>query len=101
MKDKFRIYKVKSCCGSSTTILETDRPIRKSQAKVFKDAGYFVPENFFQAGVFHVVLDKRPHSTLIVTASYGTNRFSIRCNGSACDVQILAFEDVLEKAINS
>lgn len=76
--------------------MESDKPIRKPQIKIFKDAGYFVPDSFFKLGIFHVQL-----GTLIVTASYGSNRFNIRCTGAKCEEQLLAFEAVLDKAINS
>lgn len=93
----YKIYKVKACCGSTNTILESDKPIRKSHVKAFKEAKYFIPDNFFQAGIFYAQF-----GNLIVTSSYGSNRFSIRCTGGTkCDEQISAFEAVLEKVLNS
>jgi len=91
-----KIYKLKSCCGASTTILETDKPLRKSHASFFKEAKYFIPDNFYQAGIFYAQL-----GTLIITGPYGANKFSIRCSGSKCEEQISSFQSILEKAINS
>jgi hypothetical protein len=86
---------VKSCCGSSNIIIETEKPIRKPQSKVFREAGYFLPENFFQAGIFYVQLKQ-----LIATASYGTNKINIRCSGADCESQLAEFESLLERAIS-
>jgi hypothetical protein len=87
---------VKSCCGSSNIIITIDKPIRKSQMHVFREAEFFVPENFFQAGIFYI-----QNKQLIATASFGSNRINLRCTGSDCEAQISFFEILLEKAINS
>lgn len=86
---------VKSCCGSNGLIFETDKPIRKSQIKIFKEAGYLVPDNFLAAGLFYVQKD-----FLIATASFGSNKISVRCNGEKCSDYLDAFALCLEQAIN-
>lgn len=88
-------HTVRSCCGSSNIIVEVDKPIRKSQMQVFREAKFFVPENFFQAGIFYV-----QSKQLIATASFGSNRISLRCSGPECEALITAFEFLLEKAVS-
>ncbi len=86
----------KSCCGSQTFVLETNLPIRKSQLQAFKDAGFIIPDNFLQAGIFYAQL-----GGFIATCAYGSCRVSIRCNGTNCIQLIASFEALLDKAVNS
>lgn len=86
---------VKSCCGSSGLVFETDKPIRKSQIHLFKEAGYLVPENFLNAGLFYVQKE-----FLIATASFGSTKISVRCNGEKCSQLLDEFGICLERAIN-
>jgi len=87
---------VKSCCGSNGLVFEMDKPIRKFQIKIFKEAGYLVPENFLAAGLFYVQKE-----FLIATASFGANKISVRCNGDKCPSYLDDFQACLEKAINT
>lgn len=86
---------VKSCCGSRSFIFETPKPIRKFQTKPFRDAGYLVPDNFFNVGIFYVQKNQ-----LIATSSFGTTKISIRCNGDNCSQLLDDFSLLLEQAIN-
>lgn len=86
---------VKSCCQNVSQIFQTDKPIIKSQMQVFRDAGFLVPENFFNAGVFYV-----QSTGLIATSSFGTTQIHVRCNGSNCEDLLNNFERLLEQAIN-
>lgn len=87
---------VKSCCNSNGFVFEMDKPIRKSQMKIFKEAGYLVPDNFLVAGLFYVQKD-----FLIATASFGSNKISVRCNGEKCSDYLDNFQFNLEKAIST
>lgn len=89
-------HNVKSCCGSSGMIFEMDRPIRRSQMNVFKQADYHIPANYEEAGLFYV-----QKQFLIATASFGANRINIRCNGANCSELLDQFALDLERAINS
>lgn len=86
---------VKSCCNSNGFIFEIDKPIRKSQMKIFQEAGYLVPETFLAAGLFYVQKE-----FLIATASFGANKISVRCNGDKCSDYLDQFQSHLETAIN-
>lgn len=87
---------IKSCCGSGKSLLlETDKPIKKYQIKVFRDKNYFIPENFYQSGLFYVQKGR-----LIATTTFGSTRFNIKNNGPNADVELTEFESLLEQAIN-
>lgn len=86
---------VKSCCGSGKSlIIETDKPIKKHQIKVFRDGSFFVPENFFQAGLFYVQKGR-----LIATTTFGSTRFNIKNSGPNAESELAEFEMLLEQAI--
>jgi len=86
-------YVVKSCCGSSTTILEVSKPLRKYQVDVFKQAGYVIPDNFFNAGIFYA-----QKGGLIATASFGTNRINLKISANGNDL-VPEFSQLLEEAV--
>ena len=86
----------KACCGSGVFLFESSKPIRKAQVQVFRDAGYLVPEDWIQRGLFWV-----KKGNMIVTASYGSSTFQVRCYGEACPNLLDSFEADLEQAINS
>lgn len=87
-------YVVKSCCGNSTTIIEVDKPLRKYQVDVFRNAGYIIPDNFYNSGVFYA-----QKGGLIATASFGTNRINIRVTGNGQDL-VPEFSQLLEAAVS-
>lgn len=86
----------KTCCGNSSYIFTSAKPLRKSQVQVFRDAGYFVPDDWFQRGLFWV-----KKGNLIVTASYGSGTFQVRCYGDDCPALLDSFAESLEQAVNS
>jgi hypothetical protein len=89
-----KTHTIKSCCGNSSTILETDKPLRKYQVDVFKQAGYVIPDNFFNSGVFYAQKDG-----LIATGSFGTNKISLRVSPRSQDL-IQEFSQLLEAAVS-
>lgn len=86
---------VKSCCGSRSFIFETDKPIRKSQMDVFRNAGYSIPDNFYNAGLFYV-----QNGNFVASSSFGATKISIRCSGDNCSQLIDNFSLLLEQAVN-
>ena len=85
----------KSCCGSASLSVETDKSLRKHQLNVFIDAGYTAPQLYIEAGVFYV-----SKNGLVATGPYGSTRFVVRCAGG-CDQQKQEFAETLERAINT
>ena len=86
----------KACCGGSIFVFQTSKPIRKPQAQLFRDAGYFVPDDWFQRGLFWVKKDN-----LIVTAAYGSSTFQVRCYGDNCTSLMDGFAELIDTAVNS
>ena len=87
------IHVVKSCCGQSSSIIELKKPIRKSHANGFREAGYVVDEKYEKIGIFYARKDK-----LIATASFGSNKISVRC-GKAGDELIVSFSATLDEIV--
>lgn len=85
----------KACCGSTVIVLVADKPIKKHQIEIFKTAGFKLPDNYYQAGVFYAHKDG-----LIATCSYGSLKMSVRCAGIDCLNMMSEFEKLLGEAIN-
>lgn len=86
------LINTQSCCSSKSLIAETQKAIRKTHINTFKDAGYFVPDNFFQAGIFYV-----HRGSLTATAAFGSTKISIRCAGNSCVEQVNELVSILEQ----
>ena len=81
-------HTLKSCCGSRSHIwLLEGSPIRKSHVEAFTAAGYVVPPNFTQSGVFYAT-----RGGVIVTGAFGTQRLSVRCSGPDCESKLAQLE---------
>lgn len=87
-------HTTKSCCGSKSLIFETDKPVRKSQVQLFKDKGYFVPDNFLNVGIFYA-----KKGLLVATGSFGGNRLDVKCSGEQVSALLDEFQADLEEAI--
>lgn len=85
---------VKSCCGSQSIILEADKPLRKYQIDVFREAGYLVPDNYLKLGIFY-----GNKNGIVATAAFGTTKIQIRANSTDAP-EIENFILLLEQAIN-
>lgn len=91
--DMIIIRTIKACCDTEVCVAEADKPLRKHQVQVFRDAGYSLPEQYLKIGV--VYLEKKG---LVVTGSYGQSRLHIRASKPEL---IEEFKKLLEQAINS
>jgi hypothetical protein len=89
-------YMVKSCCGKSSYVFQTDSPVKKSHLAVFTGAGYTAPESYSQHGLFYI-----RGKGLTASASFGTNRISVRCGGADCGKKLDEFTALLEQALSS
>lgn|SRR5574343_417638 len=84
----------KSCCGKATSVCTVSKAIRKAGAQVFKDAGWFVPDNYFNVGIFWVKKDN-----FIVSATYGATQLHVSCSGERCLQLMKEFEPLILQAI--
>lgn len=85
--------KYKACCGNQVYLITLDKPIRKSQIEIFKTAGFSVPDNFFNSGIFYV-----KKGDLIGTCAYGTTQINLRAGNTVTEKDVDAFQELLEKA---
>ena len=89
-------HKIKGCCGSLVYVFDMDKPIKKTQIQIFKDANYSVPQNFQTLGIFYVAM-----GSLIATSSFGAKSINIKCFGANCNKLLDDFAIILETAISS
>lgn len=83
----------RSCCGTSTLILETLKPIRKSQIHIIEGFGWVVPKSHTDVGLFYCFKDK-----VYCSGTFGSNMFKVTVRS---EVDLSALEEALESAVNS
>lgn len=83
-------YQNKQCCGKFSIGLETNFPLLKKHALLFREQGYSVLDNYLDSGMIYI-----EDSHLIATASIGSNLLQIRCKTTHCQ----EFLGILEKRI--
>ena len=81
---------VKSCCGGSTTLVTSAKPVLMNHIPLFKNNGFFVNDKYATSGLFYARKDG-----MIATATFGTCKFNVRCSGSGCDLLIAQFTNIL------
>jgi len=86
---------IKACCGNKSYIFETQKPIMKNHLDAFEKAGYLVPKQFINIGLFYV-----QNKGLIATTSFGSTRFQVRCSARNADDLLNAFEQLLDSTVN-
>lgn len=89
-------HQVKSCCGRSSIIFETDLPVRKFHVELFKREGYEVPAGFTNAGILYARKNK-----LVVTGPFNSRRLNVKCYGQNCEEKLKEFEIVLDKIVHT
>lgn len=87
---------LKSCCGGSTTIITSTKPVLKIHVDLFKAAGFFVNDQYANSGLFYTRKEG-----LIATTNFGNSKFHIRCSGSNCTQLTNQFEAILSQIENS
>jgi hypothetical protein len=85
---------VQSCCGKKAAVATIPSAIKKSGAQIFRDAGWFVPENYFKIGIFYAQKDN-----FVVNAAYGAVQLHVKCAGDNCQELTKKFEELISKAI--
>jgi hypothetical protein len=83
-----------SCCGNKGAVATLPKAIKKSGIQVFRDAGWLVPDNFLNSGIFYV-----KKNNLIATSAYGATQTHVRCTGDQCPNLMTEFEGLILKAI--
>jgi hypothetical protein len=87
---------VRSCCGNKAFIFESQKPVKKNHLDSFEKAGYIIPKQFSNVGLFYV-----QNSGLIATASFGSTRVQVRCSGNNCEELLKKFELLLDEVLKN
>jgi len=83
---------VKSCCGSSSIILELDTQVSKSFLIAFRQHGYAVNEMYTKVGVFWI-----ERGGLSASAPFGSSKLSVKCHQSVnCSLLIDHLENTFK-----
>jgi len=85
---------IKSCCGSSSTIITLNKPILQSHIPLFEPL-FFINKQYSQSGLFYAKL-----GNLVAVTSFGICKINVKCSGNDCAKLLLAFENVLTQIEN-
>jgi hypothetical protein len=84
---------ISACCGRSSTVFKTSRPIAVSDIAELVRLGFMESKNFTAAGLLYV-----DSSELTVSGPIGSDRLQVRCKktkSDECAKAISDFEKVL------
>jgi Ni,Fe-hydrogenase I small subunit len=81
-------FEVKSCCGKSSTLLKTDKPVSKDFLQKLISLGYTPSEMFLKSGILYVDSDE-----LTLTGSIGSNNLQAKCKKENCNEILSRFEN--------
>ncbi len=85
-------HTVQSCCGGTSLIFKTSRPILPKDIEGLVKLGFTEAAHFTKAGILYVQND-----TLIVTGPIGSDRLQVKCKVSDCAQKVNDFEVLLEQ----
>ena len=85
-------FTVQSCCGKTSLILKTDRPIDKKLLEFLVSKGFIEFGHFTQVGILYA-----DSSELIVTGPIGSNRLQVKCKKTDCALILNDFEVLLQQ----
>jgi hypothetical protein len=87
---KIERFLIKACCGKTSLILKTDRPIDKSFITFLTNKGFSERTHFTVAGILYV-----ENSDLIITGPMGADKLQIKCKKDNCKELLNNFELLL------
>ena len=85
-------YSVQACCGKTSLIFKTDRPILPADIQSLVNFGFTEATHFTKAGILYV-----DNSDLIITGPIGSDRLQVKCKVGDCDKKINDFEVLLQQ----
>ena len=85
-------FTVQACCGRTSLILKTSRPIAASDITKLVSLGFTEAQHFTKAGILYV-----DNSDLIVTGPIGSDRLQVKCKVADCDKKVNDFEVLLQQ----
>jgi hypothetical protein len=85
-------FTVQACCGKTSLIFKTDRPIDIKLLIFLKSNGFMEQEHFTQVGILDA-----DSSELIVSGQIGSDRLQVRCKKENCSLLLNDFEVLLQQ----
>jgi hypothetical protein len=85
-------FTVQACCGKTSLILKTDRPVDKKLLDFLVSNSFLELAHFTQAGILYA-----DSSELIVTGPIGSDRLQVKCKKADCAQLLNDFEVLLQK----
>jgi hypothetical protein len=85
-------FTVQACCGKTSLIFKTDRPIFASDIQALVNFGFTEAKHFTKAGILYV-----DNSDLIITGPIGSDRLQVKCKIADCDQKLNDFEVLLQQ----
>ena len=85
-------FTIKSCCGKSDIVIETNFPITKNIVDLFEREQFIASTNFIKNGIFKVESDG-----VIATCPLNSNKIQLKCKNNKCQEDIIKFENILLK----
>jgi len=85
-------FTVQACCGNTSLILKTDRPLDKILLEFLISKGFIEFDHFTKAGILYA-----DSSELIVTGPFGSDRLHVRCKKADCAIILNDFEVLLQQ----
>jgi Ni,Fe-hydrogenase I small subunit len=89
---KVERFTVQACCGRTSIIFKTDRPLSKEILAQLVSLGFKEAPHFTKAGMLYA-----DNSDFIVTGSFGSDRLQVKCRKADCTQKLNDFEELLLK----
>lgn len=85
-------HTIQGCCGTTTLILKTDRPINTNDIAGLVALGFTEATAFTKAGILYV-----DNLDLIVSGTLGSDRLQVKCKVGDCSTKLNDFEVLLQQ----
>lgn len=91
---KVERFDIKSCCGKTSVILKTDRPLTSAHIQFLVDHGFKEQLKFTQAGLLYV-----DNPDFILNGPLGSDRLTVKCrkNNAECTPKLAELEVLLQQ----
>lgn len=89
---KVERFTTQACCGRTSQIFKTDRPITSGDIESLKKLGFIEATHFTKAGILYV-----DNPDLIVTGPIGSDRLQVKCKIQDCVKKVNDFEVLLQQ----
>lgn len=87
---KIERFSIQACCGRTSIIFKTDRPLNKSHIEDFSKLGFTEHKHFTQAGILYV-----DNIDFILTGPLGSDRLQVKCKIVNCEPKVNDLEKTL------